>query len=230
MKSSHILCKVHDLAQAVDDYETLGFTVQWGDAPDKAINALIWFEQGPFLELILAGEAGPPALMAWALKLFAPKGMIKRFNGWHDQPEGWCEIALETHDTDVEPEVKSLRAQGLKIAGPYTNTRTPPGGVTIQTQTAFPYEPQLPILMGVYRPNPRPARIIHANGATSVHTITVGIEDRHRAAWAKLLDQDDPWLKLDTGKVGVQSVSLNGLKDELPRELTHGAIIVPCTG
>lgn len=227
MKSSHILCKVNDLAKAVSDYEKLGFTVQWGDTPEKAINALIWFEKGPFIELILAAAARPPALMDWVLSRFAPNGIIKRFNGWRDQPEGWCEIALETHDTDVAPKVKALCSLGMKIAGPYSNTRTPPGGTTIRTQTAFPHNTQLPILMGVYRPNPRPKRITHSNGATGVHTITVGIDDHNREAWAKLVDKNDPWLELVTGKIGVQSVSLNGLKNDLLQNLTHGAVIVP---
>jgi hypothetical protein len=227
MKSSHILCKVDDLNQAVRDYESLGFTVQWGNAPEKAINALIWFEQGPFIELILASKAGPPALMNWLLKTFAPNGMVKRFTGWRAQLEGWCEIALETHDTDVQPEVDSLRTEGMKIFGPVTNQRTPPGGETIHTQTAFPHNPRLPILMGVYQPNPRPRRIIHPNGATGVHTITVGVENELRAEWEKLLDRDDPWMKLTGGKPGVHSVSLTGLKEELPLALSHGAIILP---
>lgn len=226
MKSSHILCKVNDLAKAVSDYEKLGFTVQWGDHPEKAINALIWFEKGPFIELILAAGARPPALIDWVLSHFSPKGMIKRFNGWRDQPEGWCEIALETHDTDVAPEVERLCLQDMKIAGPFSNTRTPPGGTTIRTQTAFPHNTQLPILMGVYRPNPRPKRIVHPNGATKVHTITVGIDDRNRESWAKLLDKDDPWLELVTGKIGVQSVSLKGLKSDLSQKLAHGAVII----
>jgi hypothetical protein len=81
--------------------------------------------------------------------------------------------------------------------------------------------------MGVYRPNPRPKRITHPNGATGVHAITVGIDDHNREAWAKLVDKNDPWLELVTGKIGVQSVSLNGLKNDLLQNLTHGAVIVP---
>jgi hypothetical protein len=230
MKSSHILCKVNDLAQAVDDYEKLGFTVQWGNPPEKAVNALIWFEQGPFIELLLARKVGFPASITWVLNRLVPNGIFKRLKNWNDRPEGWCDIVLETHDTDVKPEVESLRQQGMKIAGPITGKRNPPDvTTTIRTQTAIPHNPKLPLLMGVYRPNPRPARITHANGATSVHTITVGVEERYRADWAKVLDQDDPWMKLVDDNIGVQSVSLNGLKDNLPPELTHGAVILPAT-
>lgn len=230
MRSSHIICKVNDLAQAVSDYEGLGFAVQRGDAPNKAINAMIWFEQGPFIELLLAKRAGPPNVVVRAHSALMPNGYLKRLDNWCNQPEGWCDIVLETHETDVQPVVKRLRAQGMKIAGPFTRDRTPPDtSVIIRSQTAFPHNARMPLLMGVYRPNPRPEQITHPNGATGVAKIAAGVEDRHRADWAKVLDQDDPWMELVGDETGVQSVSLNGLESYLSQSLLHGAVIVPAT-
>lgn len=42
---------------------------------------MIWFEEGPFIELMLVTEqTGPPAFIAWVMQIFSPNGMIKRFD------------------------------------------------------------------------------------------------------------------------------------------------------
>ncbi|WP_068318121.1 VOC family protein [Polycladidibacter hongkongensis] len=227
MRSSHILCKVHDLKTAVKDYQDLGFTVEWGDEPEKAINALIWFERGPFIELIDADAAQPPKAIAWLLGRFFPTGMIARFNHWQQMPEGWVELALETHGTDIQPEVKALKRRDFKISGPFTNKRRPPNGCLITTQTAFPHNMRLPILMGAYRPDPRPKSIFHANGAVGISCISFGYNPKDQRDWEQILDQNDPWLALESGRIGVGHVSLLGLREALPLEKTHGAVIVP---
>src|SRR5262249_54346468 len=51
LRCSHVLCTVDDIARAVADYTELGFTVEWGSDPRQAHNALIWFAEGPFIEL-----------------------------------------------------------------------------------------------------------------------------------------------------------------------------------
>jgi len=226
-KSSHVLCKVDDLHQAVNDFEEMGFFVQWGGPPEKAANALIWFETGPFIELIDTNKAQPPAFMSWILRLFSPKGMMKRFDQWQNQKEGWCEIALETHDLDVKPFVRDLRHQGLKISGPFENKRTPPNETQITTQTAFPHNVQLPILMGAYRPQPRPTSISHPNGSVSIEKIVIGVHQDDQAQWEHLLDKNDAWTCLNNGAFGIQSVSLNGLRGPLNSSLTHGVVIFP---
>lgn len=227
MRSSHILCKVHDLTSAVKRWENAGFTVQLGNAPEKAINALIWFEDGPFIELIDVKGAQPPASFRAIMKVISPNGMIRRFENWQAAPEGWCEFALETHDLDVGPDVKRLRKQGMKIFGPVKNKRTPPNTkVMITTQTAFPHETALPILMGAYHPDRRPTRTVHANGATSVSNVTVRVPPEHHDKWASLVDDGDPWLTIERGPSKIESVMLAGLKDAPAPKSINDALIL----
>ncbi len=227
MRSSHILCKVHDLPSAVRKWEDQGFVVQLGDAPDKAMNALVWFEGGPFIELIDVRRAQPPWLFRMLMGLVSPDGVVRRLQRWLDSPEGWCEFSLETHDTDVAPGVKKLRANGTKIFGPVRNKRTPVDSVTITTQTAFPHETSLPILMGAYRPNPRPKQITHPNGVTSVAHIAVRTPQDTLGTWHEMLDVNDPWLALEVGEPAVRCVSLSGLSQSIPPELINGAVVEP---
>ena len=52
LKCSHILCKVNNISNLFRDYEALGFSVEWGSAPERAHNALLWFKEGPFIEFL----------------------------------------------------------------------------------------------------------------------------------------------------------------------------------
>ncbi|MEM9038150.1 MAG: VOC family protein [Actinomycetota bacterium] len=225
MRASHVLCVVDDLAAGVKAYEDAGFTVEWGDRVDAARNALIWFEEGPFLELIVSGT-GPPRPIWWLLSLVARNGMIRRFQGWERSEAGWCDLALEC-DGDVKPVVESVGTAVGKIAGPFSSKRTPPSGRQITTQTAFPHDPRLPLMMGAYRPDPRPAQISHLNGATGIASISIDVPAACRSGWAALLDQDDPWIELVTssGESGVREVSLHGLGSDLDPAAVCGAVI-----
>lgn len=230
MKASHVICIVDNLAQAVADYEAVGFTVEWGDRQDKAQNALIWFEHGPFLELLTRG-AGPPKLIAKALTLIAPNGMMRRFNEWNAQPQGWCDIAVEC-DGDVRPELEAIGSGIGKIAGPFSTKRTPPGGQEIVTQTAFPHNASLPLLMGAYRPDPRPVSVHHANGATGIASIVIDIPQTARDGWARVLDANDPWIDLQEApvasavtKLGVREVTLHGLQSDVAGGQVCGAVL-----
>ncbi|MEM7273210.1 MAG: VOC family protein [Actinomycetota bacterium] len=215
MKSSHILCKVDDLSAAIDAFRAAGFEVEWGNDPATAINALIWFESGPFLELIDAEGARPPVEVPW----------IDRFDRWRDQAPGWCDLALET-DSDATPETEAARAAGLEIAGPFANHRTPPGGVTVHIRTSFPHDQHLPFFMGAYQPNPRPSAVDHPNGAVAVTSISFGIDDGRRTELDHLVDADDPWLVPTSDGPGVRSVTIRGLREPIPADAVSGAVIL----
>ncbi|MEM9565445.1 MAG: VOC family protein [Actinomycetota bacterium] len=215
MRASHVLCKVEDLATAVEAYRAAGFVVQWGSDPEISINALIWFERGPFLELIDAAGARPPVPVPW----------IERFDRWRDQPPGWCDVCLET-DSNADPETEAARAAGIEVAGPFENQRTPPDGVTITTRTSFPNDARLPFFMGAYRPEPRPTSIEHPNGAVAVESIDVGIEPGAMGHWSQLVDADDPWLTVRHDESGVRSVTLRGLAETIPPAAVSGAVLL----
>lgn len=215
MRTSHVLCKVNDLTSAVQAFRSAGFVVEWGSDPVQAINALIWFEFGPFLELIDADRARPPIPVPW----------IERFDRWRDQAPGWCDLALET-DSDATAESEAAKAAGIEIAGPFEGQRTPPGGISVTTRTSFPHDARLPFFMGAYQPDPRPATIAHPNGAVAVESVDFGIGSDRRESLSYLVDNDDPWLLVTNGQLGVRSVTLRGLRASLTPEEVSGALIL----
>jgi catechol 2,3-dioxygenase-like lactoylglutathione lyase family enzyme len=57
----HIVIRVHDLAQTIEDFTALGFTVQQGGTHADGVthNALIGFADGSYIELIAFLQAAP---------------------------------------------------------------------------------------------------------------------------------------------------------------------------
>ncbi|MEM7217858.1 MAG: VOC family protein [Pseudomonadota bacterium] len=226
MFSSHVLCKVDDLHAAVEAWRDAGFTVQFGDAGSRAINALVWFDEGPFIELILAERARPPRAFEFVVKHLLRSRWVQRFDRWATQRDGWCELALETHGS-VKPVVAEAREWGLKVFGPVNNRRQPPDSPPIKTQTAFPHDLDLPILMGAYRPNPRPTRTAHANGASGIRQIALELPERAQAALKRLLDADERWLTVTTGpSLRIHHVVVDGLRETIDPERINNAILL----
>jgi hypothetical protein len=62
---SHVLYRVSDLHQAVEKLRDAGFIVEYGTEPEKAYNALIWFEQGCFVEIFKSSTL--PFWVRWAI-------------------------------------------------------------------------------------------------------------------------------------------------------------------
>lgn len=66
MKVSHILYKVKDLDEAVRKYRADGFVVEYGKLKNPH-NALVYFSEGPFLEIFK--QSGMPKFAKSILRL-----------------------------------------------------------------------------------------------------------------------------------------------------------------
>ncbi|MEM1143323.1 MAG: VOC family protein [Pseudomonadota bacterium] len=218
--SSHVLCKVENLADAVGTWRSAGFEVQWGADPATSINALIWFESGPFIELINARGAQPAA----AYRPHLPSGMIERFERWLAGPEGWCDLCLEAQG-DILPHLDRLKRAGVDAFGPIVGSRTPPGGETINIQTCFPISATLPFFMGAYVPDARPPTVNHPNGATRISRIRLSIPADCDSAMATLIGSGDGCLEYTHGNYELRSITLNGLARSIAPDLLTGALI-----
>ncbi|MEM7015979.1 MAG: VOC family protein [Pseudomonadota bacterium] len=165
---SHYLVLVNDLHQAVKDYEHAGFTVVWGSAPETSHNALIYFEQGGFIELF---NPLPPGIKGQALKIAAAMGslagvpMMKRFKLWAGSP-GLCDYALETHKA-LGPALEAAMQRGASFDKIRNFKRQQVDGTLTRWQLAVPLSPELPFVMGPYDPPPdiTDADRTHQNGA-----------------------------------------------------------------
>ncbi|MEM9651103.1 MAG: VOC family protein [Actinomycetota bacterium] len=217
---SHILHRVTDLHGAVADAEAAGFTVHWGSDPDKAHNALVWFETGPFLEFF-----APPVFDEARVAQFeavAGPGSVLRARRWGAMADGWCDYAVETDASDLLAVVDRCEQAEVAIGPAFHPNRTLPGGDTVSWDLAFPHDGDLPFVMGAYSTPQRPETVRHKNGATEVTAITVAHPDPagHRAHLARyagtptladvIVEQGD-----DPGAT-ITAVSVAGLSAPVP--------------
>ncbi|HMQ34793.1 MAG TPA: VOC family protein [Chloroflexaceae bacterium] len=159
----HLVVLVEDLAEAVEDYEALGFHVSpGGEHTDGAThNALISFADGTYLELL------------------AFKAEAAGHRWWRHRAAGEGLIDFALLPGAVEADVAAARARGLPIVGPVPGGRERPDGVRIEWQTALADPPELPFLCGDVTPRelrvPEPGH--HGNGASGIFRVTVAVRD-----------------------------------------------------
>lgn len=178
----HVIIAVHDLATAIADFRTLGFTVLPGGrhSTSTSQNALIVFQDGAYFELI-----------AWP----EPDPAHRWYNVLAKHGEGLMDFALIPDD--VPRAIERAKSRGLVLNGPIDGGRLRPDGIELKWRTGRQTTFDLPFLCGDI--TPREGRVPdgdlrrHANGATGIATITVAVADldasveRYRA----LLGGDD---------------------------------------
>jgi catechol 2,3-dioxygenase-like lactoylglutathione lyase family enzyme len=161
----HVVILINDLAAAVADYTTLGFTVTPGGEHTGGAthNALVVFADDAYLELI-------------AFKRPAPEHHWYRHSALGD---GLIDVALPP--TAIEAALAAARERGLMIEGPFPGGRLRPDGQQVAWQTGRASTPDLPFLCGDVSPRglrvPEGAARTHANGVTGIAGLTVAVAD-----------------------------------------------------
>ena len=166
----HIVILVNDLAEAVSDYEALGFTVTpGGEHSDGASNnALVGFADGSYLELIA----------------FRREVLTHRW--WRHTAAGEGLIDFALLPGSIEEDVSAAKSRGLSLLGPLRGGRERPDGVRLDWQTAFSDPPELPFLCGDLTSRelrvPQDAAARHANGVTGIFRVTIAVRDMEASA------------------------------------------------
>ena len=235
LKCSHIICKVENIAAVVRDYQALGFAMEWGSAPERVQNALLWFEQGPFIEFFQI--PGAFTYLSFPLGLIYGNAAGKRWRYWSKAGEGWCDVALEPeHINNLEiPDAAAnqgklrriklaVNSSGISTSRIIKGRRIRPDGIEVRYSLFAPAPASLPFVVSHYDPPQRPEKIRHPNGASGVEWVKMGVAEdlisRFRA-----LTLGDQWLRIEPSvKTSVMEVGLHGLKTRLDPGFLHGAI------
>ncbi|WP_019548766.1 VOC family protein [Streptomyces sulphureus] len=228
LRTSHILCKVDDVRAVVRDYQKLGFTVEYGSAPERAHNALLWFPEGPFIEFFQL----PPAfrLLKWPMSVYGGSPAGARLTRWARRGTGWCDLALETSDTRLDAARAALRAGGVRVSRAMGGKRTRPDGQLVRYQFLAASPDRLPFVVSSYDPPQRPLGIRHANGARRISAVHMEVAEADRPAFdtmthAAALPADDVLRVASGPRTRVVSVELSGLTDPVPDTPVHGAVL-----
>ncbi len=208
MTLSHILYKVKNLEEAVKDFEDMGFTVRYGAKKEKAFNALIWFEEGPFIELYTISKW--TKVFVFLAKLIGKGAVARRFQYFIDSDYGWSEYSLENNRYELEAENAMLKQLGCQYST-INASRKNIYGQKLRWKLSMPLDLGIPFFMSAYKPNPRPQSIEHRNGAKSVRSLTWGVPSEN----IEIIQQftDDSRLQLEVGS-GFQSIELEGFDGE----------------
>lgn len=200
MKVSHVLYKVNNLETAFNKFKKLGYKTEYGAKKDPH-NALIYFSEGPYIELL---EKAPiTAFTKRILKLLGKGKVVDRFEIWENAQEGFFEICLENDTINFQEEAQILGAfgQGYFIT---KSKRLDPSNRLLKWKLLFPDELKIPFLMTPFNLNPKPKNFIHPNGVKRIKSISYGTESKFIPILNKLCDDDV--LKLFVGETGVKEI------------------------
>lgn len=208
MRTSHVILKVEQLDRAVREYRERGFAVEYGRRKNP-INALIYFSEGPYLEL-LDGTRMPAAVKTF-MRAIGKKALSDRLQRLDDCGPGYCELALENYKSNLNEEVAVLKKHGIKSYS-VPSRRVDTHGRDLRFRLAVPEALDVPFLMTYFSIDPKPANFVHPNGIREISRIAYGTDPSRFAVIEELCD--DERLKLTTG---------HGIEVEFERESAHSA-------
>lgn len=208
MRTSHVILKVEQLDRAVREYRERGFAVEYGGRKNP-INALIYFSEGPYLEL-LDGTRMPAAVKTF-MRAIGKKALSDRLQRLDDCGPGYCELALENYKSNLNEEVAVLKKHGIKSYS-VPSRRVDTHGRDLRFRLAVPEALDVPFLMTYFSIDPKPANFVHPNGIREISRIAYGTDPSRFAVIEELCD--DERLKLTTG---------HGIEVEFERESAHSA-------
>ncbi|ACL18661.1 conserved hypothetical protein [Desulfitobacterium hafniense DCB-2] len=194
LRVSHIIYKVDHLQQAVEDFRRRGFEVEYG-TKRRPYNALIYFSEGPYLELL--ASTGMPKPLKRLLRFFGKDAMVDRLDYWDSHGGGPCGLALETLKKDLNEERKVLERQGLGYFL-MKSGRSDTKGRKLRFTGLFPDDMQIPFFMTYFNIDPKPRNFTHPNGVKRIGSIAFGTEERYIPLIRELCS--DEMLHLFVGK------------------------------
>ena len=172
MKVSHVLYKTNNLEASFKEFEKLGYKVVNG-SKKKPHNALIYFSEGPYIELL--EKAPVSSFLKVILRLLGKGKVVDRFNSWENSTEGFFEICLETNTTNFKKEEKILAKfeEGYFITN---SKRIDVSNRVLKWKLLFPNQIKIPFLMTQFNINPKPKNFVHPNKIKRIKQISYSTE------------------------------------------------------
>ena len=172
MKVSHVLYKTNNLEASFKEFEKLGYKVVYGSRK-KPHNALIYFSEGPYIELL--EKAPVSSFLKVILRLLGKAKVVDRFNSWENSTEGFFEICLENNTTNFKKEEKILAKFGEDYF--ITNSkRIDVSNRVLKWKLLFPNQIKIPFLMTQFNINPKPKNFVHPNKIKRIKQISYSTE------------------------------------------------------
>ena len=124
MTVGHIVYKADDLQAAVEKFRAQGFEVEYGRAKNPS-NALIYFSQGPYLEIRTGGTL--PALIRRYLRLIGHGQMVDTSDAVAGMPEGYSRVVFEVDREDFGRLKAICQERGVRTVTARISRKDPHG-------------------------------------------------------------------------------------------------------
>ena len=194
MKLSHILYKVDNLEKEVKKWQEDGFIVEYGKKHNP-YNALIYFKEGPFIELFTFN--GLPKFINTILILLGRRKFVEKMEFWANHPEGLLSIVLENYDDNLDKELAILKEHDL-TAVLSNKVRIDTKNRKLKFKVAFVNDINFPDLMTYFSLCPKPKINIHPNNILGVESIAIGLDSKQKEIFNLICD--DEKIKVFEGK------------------------------
>lgn len=162
----------------------------------KPYNALIYFAEGPYLELL--HRTGMPTFAKKIFKFVGKSAFVRRLDTWDNSKEGLIGVALENDRFEVDIEQQILDKANLKYLKGKSG-RTDTKDRKLQFKGIFPDDMEIPVLGSKFNMNVRPPKdYVHPNGIKGIKRVSFGTKE----AFVPVITQlcDDEKLKLFIGE------------------------------
>ena len=196
---SHVLYKVSNLNKSVNEFIKKGFHVEFGSKKNPH-NALIYFSEGPYIELI---EKSPVSKFSKSLlKLIGKQKLVDRFNNWENSKLGYFEICLETYSNNFKNEIKILNRYDQKYFIT-SSKRLDPKNRLLKWKLLFPMEINLPFFMTYFNIDPKPKNFVHPNGISKIKKVVYGLDKKFKSLLEDLCEDELLFFKKGRGELQV---------------------------
>lgn len=204
MRNGHLIYKVQDLQKAVKEWENKGFVVEYG-RKKKPNNALIYFSQGPYIELL--ESTGIPPIAKFLAKIFGRPKNLERFFYWDQCPEGWQGLCIEKDPGSLDREVAFLAERGIKGLWLKELKRLDTHGRELRYSCFFPHGTSFPFLMSYFNIDPKPQHFVHPNGISGIEKTVFKIAPAQAQILKELVDDQTLEIIADEEESGIVEVN-----------------------
>lgn len=168
----HILIRVENLKEAIIDFEKMGFNIVYGTIPQKTYNAMIYFEDESFIELVDVSKF--PKIVKGLGKLGIQKWMssfYKRIFKYATSEEIILDFAIYRSNFSLLENKRTKKA----ISSVFKMKRKNHLGDLLRWELASPNNLDLPFIMSDYTPYKYPNNecLKHPNGVVGISRLTL---------------------------------------------------------
>lgn len=167
----HVLIQVDDLAESVNQFRLAGFRVYYGSEPNRAYNAMIYFQDNSFIELVDISKF--PLILIFLAKsrlLNLLGGFYKRVGSYARSRNRYLDYAIYSKTINVDYERAKKNASRL-----HHLSRIDVLGERLEWKLFALKAPELPFVMSDYLPYKYPEETAtnHKNNVLGIYKISI---------------------------------------------------------